>query len=122
MKAKDFNYYSGKKYDGMMGRCYRERDASYKNYGGRGIKVCTKWVTDINEFRVWLLSQLDNLEVSLEEFVSNSRKYQLDRIDVEGHYTPDNCRLVSPQKNTRNRRCRVVRNITTAEGDVICLS
>lgn len=38
---------------GMMSRCYRKKDASYKSYGGRGIKVCEEW-HDIRNFEKWV--------------------------------------------------------------------
>ena len=58
--------------------------------------------------------------LTLESFVANSSKYQLDRIDVDGDYTPDNCRLVSPQSNVRNQRRRVLgTTIISAEGEEI---
>lgn len=120
-RTKDFNYFSGKKYDGMMGRCYREKNKSYKSHGSRGIKVCKDWILDINKFRAWMISELDNLGISIEDFVLNKNRLQLDRIDVDGHYTPLNCRLVSPQKNARNKRTKVVKTIITAEGEEVTI-
>lgn len=119
-KIKDFNYVSSKKYDGMMGRCYRTKDPSYANYGGRGIRVSGDWIKDINQFRAFLLRELENKNISIDEFVNSSAKFQLDRINVDGHYTAENCRLVSPQSNVRNRRASVLgKSITSAEGEVI---
>lgn len=122
-RTKDFNYYAGKKYDGMMGRCYRPSDRSYFNYGGRGIKVCSDWIKDINNFKSWLLGQIELLGIDIEYFVQNSNKLQLDRIDSESHYTPTNCRLINPQTNMRNRRCRVLNKkvLISAEGEKINL-
>jgi len=121
-KKKHFGYVSLKKYDGMMGRCYREKDASYSNYGARGIRVAKEWILDINNFRSWLLLELDRLEINVEEFINNSSQYQLDRIDRSGHYTPNNCRLVSPQVNGRNRNSRKLDIIISAEGEEICIN
>jgi hypothetical protein len=118
VRKKDYNYYSNKKYDGMMGRCYRPSDKSYKTYGARGIKVCSAWIKDINQFRVWLLEMLNALDVSVEDFIKNPGNYQLDRIDPDGHYTPANCRISSPQNNTRNRRITKGKTIQSAEGDI----
>ena len=50
-----------------------------------------------------------------------SRLIQLDRIDVLGHYTADNCRLTNIQVNTRNRKVAVVGIIQSAEGEIIDL-
>ena len=122
MKRKDFNYLSGKKYDGMLGRCYRESDRSYSTYGARGIKVCSEWLRDINVFRAWLLRELNILNISLEDFILNSKKYQLERLDPDNHYIPSNCTITSPQKNTRNRRGIRNKVLISAEGDRICFN
>lgn len=75
----------------MMSRCYREKDASYKYYGGRGIKVCDEW-HDITRFEKWV----------------NSNPYfdgaTLDRINVDGNYAPDNCRWATMFEQDKNRR------------------
>ena len=104
VRKKDFTYVSGKKYDLMMGRCYREKDKSYPYYGERGIRVCSNWIEDINNFRQWILNYLKNNNIDIDEFILKSKYYQLDRIDSNGHYTPENCKFSSPQQNTRNRR------------------
>jgi len=116
-KTKSFNYVVGRKYDGMMGRCYRESDRSYANYGGRGIGVCSKWIEDINNFKVWLMAELFKNGIMEVEFVKNSKIYQLDRIDVNGHYIPENCRIVNPQQNSRNKQTGM-RTVRSAEGTV----
>lgn len=115
-RKKTFNYYSGKRYDGMMARCYRESDTSYKYYGKIGIRVCSDWITNIDGFRTWLLLELSKEGIEIEEFVENSKKYQIDRRDSEGHYTPENCRILSPQDNSRNKS-KPLKIIESAEGN-----
>lgn len=117
--GKDFTYVSSKKYDGMMGRCYRTKDPSYKHFGGRGIRVHGEWIKDINLFRAWLLAELNKMGATVEDFVKFSAKYSLDRIDVNGHYIPSNLRLVSAQIQARNRRTSVSRVFVSAEGEKI---
>ena len=117
-RMKDFDYKSGKKYDGMMGRCYRENDPSFKNYGLKGVKVCSEWIKDLNSFRNWIRSELVRIDVSESMFIENSSYYQLDRIDSNGHYSPLNCRICSPQQNARNKS-NIKRIITSAEGEEI---
>ena len=119
---KDFGYYSGKKYDGMMGRCYRTTDRSYKHYGELGVKVAAKWIKDINEFRAWLLAELERIGVSVEVFCATPGNYQLDRIDPNGHYTPQNCRIVNRQTNSRNQRHIRNKVVESAEGEEICFA
>lgn len=74
----------------MIRRCESQDDISYKNYGGRGIRVCNKW-HDINVF--------------IEEMYPTYIKgYQIDRINNDGNYEPSNCRWVSRKQNSNNRR------------------
>lgn len=116
-KVKDFEYVSGKKYDGMLGRCYRKKDPSYANYGGRGIAVAEAWIKDIETFRAWLRAHLSDIGLSTDTFVSQSSKWQLDRIDPNGHYTANNCRICNGQENARNKR-KKRREVISAEGTV----
>ena len=44
----------------MKSRCYREKDPSYKYYGGRGIKVCDEW-HDIQNFEAWVKDHIHGL-------------------------------------------------------------
>lgn len=120
-KEKNFSYVSLKKYDGMMGRCYRPTDTSYSNYGAKGIRVAKEWIINIEQFRAWLLEELSRMDISVEQFINNSSKYQLDRIARDGHYSPTNCRLVSPQVNMRNRWSCKMNTIISAEGETICI-
>jgi hypothetical protein len=118
-KRNTFEYVSAKKYDGAMGRCYRETDNSYKNYGARGIRVCTEWINSLNSFRDWARRKLAYLGISEEEFIKNPKEYQLDRIDSNGHYTPLNCTFSSSLVNQRNKTNRTKRIIISAEGEEI---
>lgn len=108
----------GKKYDGMMRRCYNPIDASFKNYGQRGIRVCAAWIKDIREFKKWFLEQLENQNISKEFFLENAANLQIDRINNDGHYTPENCRVTTCQSNVRNRK-GIRRQFESAEGDLI---
>lgn len=79
-------------WNGMKNRCYNSNTDNYKNYGGRGIKVCEEWFESSSRFIKWALNHgyKDGL--------------QLDRIDVNGDYEPSNCRWVTAKTNSRNRR------------------
>lgn len=80
----------------MIQRCENPKSVSYKNYGGRGIKVCDEW-HDLNTFAKWAF------ENGYQE-VNNKHEYTIDRIDVNGNYEPSNCRFVNMKKQCRNKR------------------
>lgn len=76
---------------GMKQRCKDTNADNYKNYGGRGIKVCDRWLESFENFR-------DDMLPSWKQGL------QLDRIDVNGNYDPNNCRWATPSENAKNRR------------------
>lgn len=75
----------------MIGRCTNTTYPNYKRWGGRGIIVCAEWIHSFETFEKWFL---------LQKF---EKGYELDRIDNDGNYCPDNCRLVPKYENARNR-------------------
>jgi len=77
-------------WNGMMQRCYREDHISYKYYGGRGITVFKRW----HKYRNFLADMGRK----------PSDNYSIDRIDVNGNYTPNNCRWVTLDVQARNKR------------------
>ena len=81
----------------MLNRCYDPNRSEYKNYGGRGIKVCDEWKNSYKSFREWAYS--NGYDQSL-----SGRECSLDRVDPDGDYEPCNCRWVSMDEQAWNKR------------------
>ena len=72
-------------------RCENPRNASYRNYGQRGIQMCTEWA--------------ESFEAFLRDMGPKPNPaHSLDRIDPNGHYEPGNCRWASSKVEARNKR------------------
>ena len=81
----------------MRRRCYEESDEAYKHYGGRGIEVCQEWKNDFQAFEEWAFL------AGYDENKSRSEQ-SIDRINVDGDYSPDNCRWADCETQNYNRR------------------
>lgn len=89
-RSKTIDYSS---YTNMIARCVSPTATGYHLYGGRGIKVCDRWLND----------------GGFANFIEDvgprpSAKHTIDRIDVNGNYEPGNCRWVSYADQARNKR------------------
>lgn len=78
----------------MVSRCNTKSSTGYENYGGRGIKVCDRWLGE-NGFNNFA-----------EDMGKRPVGNTLDRIDVNGDYTPDNCQWAEWGVQNHNQRIR----------------
>lgn len=78
----------------MRERCRRKSNQDYPRYGGRGIRVCRRWLT---------------FELFLKDMGPRpSSKHSIDRIDNDGNYEPGNCRWATTKDQQSNKGTRVL--------------
>lgn len=92
-----------KVWSGMRQRCENHKTPCFKNYGGRGIKVCEEWSESFEIFYEWAMNN------------GYKEGLTLDRVDVNGNYEPNNCKWATRKEQSRNTRKTIyatVNNIT----------
>ena len=94
-------------WDGIVQRCCNPKAKNYHNYGGRGISMCQEWRESFPTFEEYCLSH------------GWTNGLQVDRIDNEKGYFPDNIRFVTQAVNLRNKRTN---HIVTYNGETRCMA
>jgi len=93
---------------GMRARCNDPNNSKYKFYGEKGISTCDEWMNNPKAFIGWALD------------AGWEKGLYIDRIDVDGDYTPGNCRFVDAGLNARNSHLLSSRNRSGYRGVSFC--
>jgi hypothetical protein len=78
----------------MRSRCYNPNHPEYHLWGGRGIKMCDRWLNSVVDFHADILASIGDRPPAMS----------LDRRDNDGNYEPDNVRWATPAQQTANQR------------------
>lgn len=93
----------------MKSRCYNKNATRYAQYGGRGIKVCDRWLASFENF--------------LEDMGERkSQQFSLDRIDVNGDYCPENCKWSTAFEQANNKQTTITYTYKGFTGTIAVLA
>lgn len=84
----------------MICRCYNKSNKNYKYYGGNGVYVCDRWL--VFEYFLQDIATLENYSQKL----NNIKEYTIDRININGEYSINNCKWSTKKEQAFNRRHR----------------
>ena len=75
----------------IKGRCRCKSSGAYPYYGAKGINVCDEWADDFVIFKDWALKN------------GYQKTLQIDRIDNDGNYCPENCQFITCAENEQKK-------------------
>jgi hypothetical protein len=101
--SKNNMYY---RYRAMIRRCYDPLHKEFHNYGGRGIKVCDRWLNSVENYME---------DMGEAPFYMAS----IDRIDNDGDYFKENCHWATKKEQSINRRTT---KMIEFNGESLCLA
>ena len=83
-RNREYNVWSA-----IKARCLNPKDRAYPRYGGRGIRICDRWLTFQN---------------FLEDMGPRPPGTSIERLNNDGHYEPGNCKWATPLEQGNNKR------------------
>jgi len=89
---------------GMKGRCNNTNDLAYERYGGRGIRVCNKWMNSFENF--------------YKDMGGKPKGMTLERVNNDKGYSPNNCKWATAYEQNRNKRNNRIYNY---QGESKCM-
>lgn len=91
-------------YTSMLQRCLNPKGKAFKNYGGRGITVCKRWLKFENFYK---------------DMGDRPNQHSLERINNNKDYSPNNCKWATYKEQNRNQRSNI---LLTFKNKTKCLS
>ncbi len=91
-----------KSWSSMKERCNNRNSIAFTNYGGRGIRVCERWLS----FENFMQDMYESYQLHVQVF--GLKNTTLERVDVNKNYNKQNCRWATNEEQSRNRRNNVL--------------